>query len=237
MKLWDLHTHTAGISLCSRVPAERLVEIYRQDHIDGIVLTNHYKSAHVQGDFAGWRERYVEEYYRTREWGEKAGLAVLFGVEVTPDCMPQNDFTIYGLTEQDVLEAEPLFALSLPELSAFARERGALIFHAHPYRRTTPVEAQFVDGVEINCHPLYRTCEEERVRAFAEEHGLLLSCGSDYHGDTYKARCGVWLPESVTDIPGLVAFLRDNPRPAMVIAPDPAEGAPVGPGEGGECGI
>ena len=235
--LVDIHCHTRGISLCSQVPAPRLLEVFLADHIDGLVLTNHYKSAYIHEEFSEWRKRYVEEYRLTRALGEAAGLRVFFGVEVTPDCMPQNDFTIYGLTEEDVLEADPLFRLTLPELSAYAHEKGALIYHAHPFRRTVPEDPALLDGVEINCHPLYRTCAEAAVRAFADEHDLRLSCGGDYHGDTYKAHCGTYIPDTVTDTAGLTEFLRKTPRPALEIAPDPAEGASVAPGQGGLCGI
>jgi len=236
-RLFDVHTHTNPISLCSRMPADKLIDVYKADHIGGMVLTNHYKSAYIKEEFTLWRRRYVEAYHLLRDLGEKAGIRVLFGLEVTPDCMPRNDFTIYGLTEEQVLAADPLCRLTLPELSDYVHERGALIFHAHPYRNTQPVNPAYVDGVEVNCHPLYRSCHEERVREWADRFRLGLTCGSDYHGDTYKAHCGMWIPETVTDLPALVDFLRRTPRPELVVAPDPAPDAPVLPGCGGECGI
>ena len=232
LRLFDAHIHTAGISLCSRVPAEKLIDICAHEGLGGIVLTNHYKSAHVREDFSDWRKRYVEEYEITREFGARKGIKVFFGVEVTLDEQTQNDFVLFGLREQDILEAEPLFRLSLPELSAFAKEKGALLYHAHPYRRTEPADAAFLDGVEINCHPIYRTCAEQRVREYADRFGLGITCGSDYHGDTYKPHCGVWIPDTVEDGLQFAAYLRENPRPALTIAPDPAPDASVAPGSG-----
>lgn len=230
--LVDAHIHTAGISLCSRIPAPQLVDICLADRLGGIVLTNHYKAAHVCGDFDTWRRRYVEEYEITRELGAKKGLKVFFGVEVTPDEMPQNDFTIYGLTPEDILTSDPLFRLSLKDLSEFVHKRHALLYHAHPFRRTEPVDAAFLDGTEINCHPLYRTCAEEKVRAFADANRLRLSCGSDYHGDTYKAHCGMWIPQSIETTEAFTGYLRENMRPALLIAPDPEEDTPIAPGMG-----
>lgn len=236
--LFDTHTHTAGISLCSRISLERQIDICKTEGLGGIVLTNHYKSAYIQkSDFYDWRKRYVEEYENTRKLGEQKGVKVFFGVEVTLDEQRQNDFLLYGLRTRDILEAEPLFRLSLPELSAFAKEKGALLYHAHPFRKTEPADAAFLDGVEINCHPLYRTCSEERVRAFADRHNLGITCGSDYHGDTYKPHCGVWIPQTITDGVQFAAYLRKNPRPKLTIQPDPAPDASVAPGNGGVQGI
>ena len=223
MMLCDAHCHTAGISLCSRVPADQLVELFVQEGLGAIVLTNHYKRAHVRGEFRDWVKRYVDEYELTRALGEKKGLKVFFGVEVTPDEMTQNDFTIYGLTKEDVVNGPELYALSFDALCDFAHSRNALIYHAHPFRRTTPVDGTKIDGTEINCHPLYKTCAEKEVRAFADKYGLRLSCGADYHGDTYKAHCGMWIPKSIETTAQFVEYIRENKRPELCIAPDPVD--------------
>ena len=235
--LVDAHIHTAGISLCSRIPPERLIEICKIEGLGGIVLCNHYKSAYVRGEFKEWRKRYVEEYYETKRYGEEAGITVLFGVEVTLDECKARDFTVYGLSPEDILEAEPLFLLPLQELSAYLHEKNALLYHAHPFRNTTPAPGELLDGVEINCHPLYRTCAEAKVREFADAHGLSITCGSDYHGDTYKPHCGIWVPRNIQTGVAFAEFLREEPRPPLCIAPDPAPNASVAPGHGGVEGI
>ena len=83
--LIDPHIHTKGISPCSRVPADELVDICLRDKIDAIVLTNHYKHYYYGDDipFSEWIKKYVEEYYITKEFGDKSGLKVFFGLEVT----------------------------------------------------------------------------------------------------------------------------------------------------------
>lgn len=231
--LLDPHIHTAGISLCSRMAPKELVELCLRDGLGGIVLTNHYKSPYVQGTFEEWRQRYVDEYEETRAIGESAGLRVFFGVEFTLDCMMRNDFTVYGLSTDDILEAPALYTLSLPQLADYVHSKNALLYHAHPFRNTVPVDGRYLDGTEINCHPLYRTCAEKRVREFADRYGLRISCGSDYHGDTYKARCGMLIPESVDSTEKFTEFLRENKRPTLVVAPDPTPDMDIGPGKGG----
>ena len=63
-------------------------------------------------------------------------------------------------------------------------------------------------GVEINCHPIYDYNDEKEVREFASEHSLKLSCGSDYHGDTYKPHCGIYVPDDINDTVQLAEYLR-----------------------------
>ena len=232
--LLDAHIHTSGISLCSQVEPERLVEVCLQCGLGGIVLTNHYKAPYVTLTFEKWREKYVEEYEITRRFGERAGLRVFFGVEVTLNENMRNDFTVYGLTTDEILHAEPLYELDLPRFAAYVHSQNALLFHAHPFRNTKPVDPAYLDGTEINCHPLYRCSEEKRVRDFADAACLRLTCGSDYHGDTYKPHCGMWIPDTVETTEQFVEYLRQNKRPELLVAPDPLPGASVRPGAYGK---
>ena len=113
--LIDTHIHSSGISKCSRVPANELVNICVEQGLNGIVLTNHYKLASVDTDFKTWRNKYIEEFHITRDYGNKLGLKVFLGVEFTLNSMPQNDFTVYGLSEDFLLSSNPLFELTLNE--------------------------------------------------------------------------------------------------------------------------
>ncbi len=211
MMLLDPHIHTKGISHCSQCYADVLVDICVRDKIDAIVLTNHYKQSYY-GDisnFPEWRAKYVEEYYITKEEGAKRGLKVFFGVEVTLDETPRIDYVIYGLPETTVALIPPLNLFTQKELFEFCCENNALLYQAHPYRNgTQPRDPKYMHGVEINCHPIYNYNDGKEVRAFAAEHNLKLSCGSDYHGDTYKPHCGIYVPDSVNDTVSLAEFLR-----------------------------
>ena len=230
--LVDLHIHSAGISWCSRIPVEELIPVCVRDGLGGIVLTNHSKSEYMTHGYDAWKEQYVAEYRRAKALGEAAGVKVFFGVEISLDEMPQNHFTVYGLSVEDFLRDPAPHGLTLPQLSDYLHSRNALLYHAHPFRSTVPVDGTLLDGTEINCHPLYHTCAEEKVRAFADAYGLRLACGSDWHGDTYKAYCGVWMPKDIETDEDLTEFLRTVPRPALQIAPDPEPGMDIGPGTG-----
>ena len=212
--LFDMHVHTAGISRCSRVPAKELVRRCKLTGADGIVLTNHFAKSHVKGEAFDWRHAYEAEYHLTKQEGEAIGLRVLFGIEVTPETEGGKDYLIYGVDPSFLYQEKMLYEYTLPELSELVHGAGALLFHAHPYRgSSTPSDPTLIDGVEINCHPIYLDNKKTEVGDYASRYGLHLSCGSDYHGDVYKAPCGVYFPESVTNEADMkMAFVTGNYR-------------------------
>lgn len=215
--LVDAHIHTSGISKCSCVPAQKLVELCKASGYGGIVLTNHYKKKYVDTCFKTWCRKYIDEYRLTEKLGRKIGLKVFFGVEFTLECMPLNDFTVYGLSEEFILNSPPVYDLPFNAFTDLMHSQNALIYHAHPFRKTTPVDGNLIDGVEINCHPLYKTNEKQRVTEFADKYDLRISCGSDYHGDTYKTVCGILIDQNINTTDEFVEFLRNTKRPELVV--------------------
>ena len=218
MKLYDMHVHTRGISKCSRLSREELCQALKEDGSDGMVLTNHYAPHHVDRPFETWLEKYEQEYELTKEEAKQWGLKTLFGIEVTLGGRGVQDFLLYGVKPSCLYESDgPLWEYSLKELYEFAHEKGGVFIHAHPFRNgSTPADYRYLDGVEINCHPLYGTNCREEVSAYAKEHGLIMTCGSDYHGDVYKAHCGVWLPDDLETEEQLGAYLRRG-QPELLI--------------------
>ena len=48
-------------------------------------------------------------------------------------------------------------------MSRKCKNNGFLLYQAHPYRNgATPQNPEYLYGVEINCHPLYKTSEEKK---------------------------------------------------------------------------
>ena len=218
--LIDAHIHSKGISLCSRLSYREMLDQCAEDSVDGIVLTNHLKENYIGKEpYSAWKERYVEEYNAAREYGASIGVTVLFGVEVTLSINPVVDYALYGIDEQEFLHSPVLYALSQRELFTYCTDRSALLIQAHPYRNgAVPQDPRYLHGVEINCHPLYKTNEQTRVTAFARKHGLLLTCGSDYHGDTYKPHCGVEIPDGLSSSEQFADCLRSN-HYSLVVEP------------------
>ncbi len=187
MKL-DLHVHS-GFSICASVTYRDTIEAFADAGID-IVLCNHYNALYTKAYGGAYSKedlapRFVDEFYRTRDYGEQKGVKVLFGIEAAIsllDC-PYAEFLIYGATPEFLLKNPYLYELDQKGLYELCKENGLFFVQAHPFRKEQghfPHDMKRVDGVEINCH--YRFLrEEQRVRELAKDNGLIITCGSDFH--------------------------------------------------------
>lgn len=199
--LIDLHAHSSGISTCCRASAEKILQTAKEHGLNGIVLTNHYQKLYVKdGNAAAFAQRYWEEFLRTEALGKELGMRVFFGIEVTMTARTNIHLLLYGVGK-DFLEAHPeMYDYSQEDLYRAVKDFGGVLVQAHPYRNgASLMNPQFLDGVEINCHPLYGTSASEKVLADAKAHGLFLTCGGDYHADTYRPHCGMLLPDTLKD--------------------------------------
>lgn len=210
--LIDLHAHSSGISKCCRIDAEAVVKAAKEVGLDGIVLTNHYQSSYLKGEAPEeFAERYFEEFHHARRLGERVGCRVLFGIEVTAERYKGVHLLIYGVGEDFLREHPTVYELSLEALYGEVHNAGGVLIQAHPMRIVDRLlDTQYLDGVEISCHPLYEGTHIEELRAVAERDGLLLTCGGDYHADTHRPRCGMYLPTEITDGVALGTYLRDT---------------------------
>lgn len=198
--LIDLHAHSSGISKCCRIPAPEVIRTAREHGMDGIVLTNHYHKGYItDGDIPAFAARYVEEYHYAKCCGEEQDFPVFFGIEVTMERHGGAHLLVYGVGEDFPLQYPALFDMTQEELYRLVKSHGGTLIQAHPYRQNVDrmLDPACLDGVEINCHPLYEGTHLEALTKFAKAHRLLLSCGGDYHADTRRACCGVYLPEDV----------------------------------------
>lgn len=71
-----------------------------------------------------------------------------------------------------------------------------------------PQDCGLMDGIEVNCHPAHLR-QEEKVRDFASAHGLLVTAGSDFHGDGMPS-AGIITDEPVDDVKELAEVLRSK---------------------------
>ncbi len=212
--LIDLHAHTKGVSHCCRIEAEDNIILAREVGFDGLAITNHYVSTYYDNStYDEWIEKYIAEWELCRRLGEKHGLRIFCGVEVTMDYDPRLHMLIYG-TDAEFLRKYPhLGSRPLSELHGICREAGCPLIQAHPYRGGTTVQdVRYLDGVEVNCHPLYKNSFREDVIAVAKQNGLALTSGCDYHKDTYRATGGSLLPDSIVTDRDLADYILTSRR-------------------------
>lgn len=223
--LIDLHAHSSGISRCCRIPARQVLEVARSIGLDGIVLTNHYQKNYVtDGDLTGFVRRYMEEICYVQKLAEEMNMKAFWGIEVTMELYPGVHMLVYGVGE-DFLEKHPaVFDMTQEELWHTVKAEGGVLIQGHPYRGvTSPLEPRWLDGVEINCHPLYGNTYSTQLLALAQKHGLIVTCGGDYHADTYRAHCGTFLPEHITDSVALGRFLQETDEIELLVQEIPAD--------------
>ena len=107
---------------------------------------------------------------------------------------------LYGIEERFIEENPTLFDWTMEEMHAAVKKVGGTLVQAHPYRKVKNLlPTEYLDGVEVNCHPLYGKSDFADMVEIATENKLILTCGGDYHADTYRPKCGVYLPDGLSD--------------------------------------
>jgi len=119
---------------------------------------------------------------------------------------------VYGVNEDFPLLTPALYDLSQQQLYRLVHDNGGVLIQAHPLRKGENVlmDPDYLDGVEVNCHPKYDCTHHEELAHLARERGWILTCGGDYHADTHRVQCGMYLPETVTDGVALGVYLKNS---------------------------
>lgn len=212
--LIDMHAHTAGISWCCRAEAAEVLATARKAGIDGLVLTNHYQEIYIKEDGpAAFAEAYIAEYERTKKLADEMGIPLFFGVEVTAKLHGNSHILLYGIPPEFVREYPDIYAYPLEKMARLVWERGGVVVQAHPFRSGGQIlDTAWLDGLEVNCHPLYDATHCSRLMGIAAGKGMFLTCGGDYHADAYRAVCGVHFPAEVRTYEELLQYLKTSPK-------------------------
>lgn len=220
----DTHTHTSGVSFCSHVSPKEYVRAFKAAGYDAVILTNHYSRQYMfrYGDtFDAQIDVYLNEYRTAKKAGEEEGIPVFLAAEVaiaTPQS-PYIEFLLYGVDENFLLANPCLYDKSQRELYKICNDNGVLMFQSHPFRTEqghVPMDPEFMDGTEINCHPLFLRHEEE-VREFVDKHGLALICGSDFHTLAQAGSAATFVPAPLTSAKDFANYIRKHPRPELFV--------------------
>lgn len=225
MFLFDLHIHTQEVSPCGELPAADIVRQYHARGYSGIVITDHFRRKTMQrlpGE--SWPEKvdgYLRGYELAKEAGDALGLTVLLGLESRTADFDCNDFLIYGITRDFLLEHEWLYDRPLAEISAIVRGAGGMIYQAHPLRRGMKVAPpELVDGIEVFNGRNNNFTTDIAVHT-ARERGWHMLSGSDCHSTEEACRGGVLFEERPETSEQLLQALRAD-RYAWIARPERA---------------
>lgn len=178
---------------------DEVIGIAKKTELDGVVITNHYQKSYIiDGQAKVFAEKYIEEYNNAINIGEKSGIKVFPGIELTLEKYPSVHMLIYGVEDSFIMDNLNMYDYTQRELYERVKEAGGAMIQAHPFRNgTTVLDVLYLDGIEINCHPLYEFSYSGDIINIAKKNNMTVTCGGDFHADSYRPKCGVYLPEYV----------------------------------------
>ena len=213
----ETHLHTCHTSRCGHLDATTIVRSYKEAGYSGLIVTDHYSRItfkHLGVNMYDGSDKltpFLQGYYRLCEEGAKVGIQIFRGAELRFDeC--DNDYLLYGYFDDLLAEPRAVFPMGIATFSRIAREAGAVIVQAHPYRKNcTPAFACYLDGVEIDNRNPRHDSHDDMAKAYAKEYGLIGICGSDCHQVTDIALGGILidaLPKDDINMARLIKYRR-----------------------------
>lgn len=211
--LYDLHVHTNEVSFCGFVSGKEVAQLYAEAGYSGIVITDHYYDGffnEVSGTWENKVKQYLSGYLEAKAEGAKHGLDVFLGIEIKFSGS-LDDYLVYGISEEFLLQYPKLYNLGLPELSKLVREQGLILYQAHPFRSyCNPADPKYLDGIEVfNGNPRHES-HNDQAEAYANKHQLKMISGSDFHQHQDLAIGGVYFSEKIRDNQHLVTALNNS---------------------------
>lgn len=193
--LYETHLHTSQGSACAHNTGAQMARTCREYGYTGIFVTDHNWGGNTAVDrnlsWEAWTDRFVCGYQDAKAEGEKIGLDVFFGYE---SGYQGTEFLIYGVDGEWLKRTKAIEEATVEEQYALVHEAGGMVIHAHPFRQApyipkTRLYPEWVDGVEgINAaHESPKSIEhyhpefDEKALAYAKEHELHVTAGSDIH--------------------------------------------------------
>jgi hypothetical protein len=221
---FEVHYHTQEVSICASVPAAESVIWYSRLGYDGLVVTDHYTRQFFEriraDDWINAVDAFWAGYAQAERAGRTVGLTVLPGMEIRFD-ENNNDYLVYGLTRQFLLEHPRLFEMNIRSFGTLARRHNMLVYQAHPLRNTmTIIRPQWLDGIESHNGNPRHDARNDIAALWAHKHSLKELSGSDFHNPGDEGRGGLAFIEPITDNPSLVMALSDQ---AYTLVLDPID--------------
>ena len=181
----ELHFHTAQSSHCGRVLAEEGVKQYKEQGYSGIVVTDHFSKKERGGpENQSWDEvcdRFLTGYHAARNVADGTDFHVFLGMEIR---FPhdENDFLVYGFTEEFLREYRWIYMEELPDLMELAKKENLYIVQAHPFRpKCLLADPNYLHGIEVyNGNPRHDSHNDLAFQA-AKKYKLGMTAGSDFH--------------------------------------------------------
>lgn len=213
---YEMHQHTAPCSHCGKADPVELVRKLKEAGYAGCVLTDHFYHGNTGIDRdLPWDEfckPYEEAYMLAKAEGDKIGVDVLFGLEESVG--EGKEVLLYGITPEYMYMHPELREGGLEAVYTSAREFGALVIQAHPFRDrdyipepNKPLNPELLDGYEV-FNLGNRPENNEKAAAELSQCGKILTAGSDCHREESETRAGIESDVRITSEKQLAEVLR-----------------------------
>lgn len=197
MYYYELHMHTSDTSRCGKSPAADMVAAYKQKGFTGVVVTDHLMNvqshAEPETDWNRRVEKQLAGYYAALEAGEKLGLTVYCGWELTYQDNAEDYLTL-GLSPQFLYDHPWLERYDIEKYRDAVHVAGGILVRAHPYRRAWYIKKPYVeregiaDAIEVFNGGNSSQEENDMALAYAQKHNMPMTGGSDAHHVDETAR-------------------------------------------------
>ena len=210
----DTHIHTSETSFCGNISAKDVVRNHKEAGYDGIIITDHYYDHFFErlGDM-DWNEKidhYRKGFHIAKEEGDRLGLKVFFGMELRFQ-ENNNDYLVYGITEEYLRQQPKLYRYTLKEFRKVTEKENFFLVQAHPYRPgLIPMPAELLDAVEGYNGNARHNSRNDLAMAYAKEHGLPVTSGSDYHELEDLGRGGMIFDQEINSIEDYIRAVRSQ---------------------------
>lgn len=211
----ELHAHTLEASACADFSAEAVADKYIAAGYTTLVLTNHYSQTKLKKELEAcginWAEHFIGAYQKMRNYA-KGRLNVLLGCEIR---FPENDndYLVFGLTEEFLRKYPDMHLMSHQTFSTFARENGLLFIQAHPFRdKMVMIKPKYLDGIEVfNAHHGQDSRNHlSLLYASRNEHWIKTSGGDFHHPNHNPGDGGIMTDFPITTMDELVETLKSG---------------------------
>lgn len=183
----ETHLHTKLISACGWLSPGEIISGYKEKGYDAIAITDHFHRVWLNTAGISLEQgidisaEFLRGYDAVHKAGKKAGIRVYYSAEIRFD-ENDNDYLLLGYKKELLNNADAIFRMGISEFSKIAKQAGALIIQAHPYRHGCfPADPSFLDGVEVYNGNLRHNNFNHKAESFAKKNNLIMLAGSDCH--------------------------------------------------------
>ena len=209
----ELHSHSMGVSICAHAAPEVVIERFKTAGYHTLVSTNHINDGtYKELEHLSWEEK-IAHFMTGYEALKKAAgkdIQVLLGCEINlRGC--SNDYLVYGVTREWLLEMGDPRGFSLQELSQHVRKSGLLLIQAHPFRYGCRLmKEEWLDGVEVHNSHKNHDSHNYLAQLWADVKNLRQTSGSDFHDPEGYIGGGIETEAPITSNEELLRVLRSG---------------------------